>query len=117
VFPNPNQGLWPGQYVAVRTIVRELKDAIVVPQAAIITGLDNKSVYAVGADQTVQARPIKVVYGFGAQAAVTGLQAGDSVVVDGKQNLRPGAKVRETGNAAAATKQNDQQAAPHKGQP
>jgi RND family efflux transporter MFP subunit len=102
VFPNPEHALWPGQYVAVNTIVRELKDAIVVPQAAIITGLDNKTVYAVGPDQTVQARPVKVVYGFGTQAAVTGLQAGDSVVVDGKQNLRPGAKVREA-NPSVAT--------------
>jgi RND family efflux transporter MFP subunit len=110
VFPNPDHALWPGQYVAVNTIVRELKDAIVVPQAAIITGVDNKTVYTVGADQTVQARPIKVVYGFGTQAAVTGLQAGDNVVVDGKQNLRPGAKVRETNAATAGAGNGDKSA-------
>jgi RND family efflux transporter MFP subunit len=101
-FPNQDHALWPGQYVAVNTIVRELKDAIVVPQAAIITGLDNKSVYTVGADQTAQPRKVEVVYGFGTQAAVSGLQAGDNVVVDGKQNLRPGAKVRDANAAVAA---------------
>jgi RND family efflux transporter MFP subunit len=117
VFPNPEQALWPGQYVAVSTIVRELKDAIVIPQAAIITGIDNNSVYAVGANQTVVARPVKVVYGFGTQAAVSGLQAGDRVVVDGRQNLRPGARVRDAGNAAAAASQNGQQAGAYKAKP
>jgi RND family efflux transporter MFP subunit len=97
IFPNPDQLLWPGRYVAVKTMVRELKDAIVIPQAAIIVGIDNKSVYAVGADKTAQPRRIELVYSFGTQAAVKGLQAGEVIVVDGKQNLRPGMKVRDTG--------------------
>jgi RND family efflux transporter MFP subunit len=95
IFPNPDQLLWPGRYVAVKTVVRELKDAIVIPQAAIIIGIDNKTVYAVGADKTAQPRRIEVVYSFGTQAAVKGLQPGETIVVDGKQNLRPGMKVRD----------------------
>jgi RND family efflux transporter MFP subunit len=100
VFPNQDQLLWPGRYVAVKTMVRELKDAIVIPQSAIIVGIDNKSVYSIGADKTVQPRRIETVYSFGTQAAVKGLQAGELIVVDGKQNLRPGMKVRDTGAAS-----------------
>ncbi|TFV92549.1 efflux RND transporter periplasmic adaptor subunit [Oxalobacteraceae bacterium OM1] len=99
-FPNAEQRLWPGQYVTVSTVVRELKDAVVIPQASIITGIDNKTVYVVGGDKSAQQRRIEVLYAFGEQAAVTGVQAGDPVVVDGKQNLRPGAKVREQGAPA-----------------
>ncbi len=96
IFPNPDALLWPGQYVLVTTTVRELKDAVVIPQAAIITGPDSQSVYAVGPDQTAQARRIDLLYSFGTQAAVAGVQAGERIVVDGKQNLRPGVKVSET---------------------
>jgi RND family efflux transporter MFP subunit len=106
IFPNADQLLWPGQYVALKTIVRELKDAIVIPQAAVITGVDAKSVYAVGADKTVQLRRVEPVYAFGAQVAVKGLQAGDVIVVDGKQNLRPGMKVREAASGADSRPQN-----------
>lgn len=95
VFPNAEHKLWPGQYVAVSTTVRALQDAIVIPQAAIITGIDARTVYVVGADKTAQARKIEVLYSFGTQAAVSGVQEGDSVVVDGKQNLRPGSKIRQ----------------------
>jgi RND family efflux transporter MFP subunit len=101
IFPNRDQLLWPGQYVAVRTVVRELKDAIVIPQAAIITGVDAKTVYIVGADNTAQPQRIELVYSFGPQAVVKGLQPGQVVVVDGKQNLRPGMKVQQAATAPA----------------
>lgn len=97
IFPNSEHLLWPGQYLTVSTVVRELKDAVVVPQAAIITGIDNRTVYVVGADNTAQSRPIELVYSFGQQAAVNGVHDGERVVVDGKQNLRPGSRVAEAG--------------------
>jgi RND family efflux transporter MFP subunit len=97
MFPNPGQRLWPGQYVAVKTVVRELKNAIVAPQSAVITGIDAQSVYVVGADKTALPRRIEVLYSFGTQAVVKGIQEGENIVVDGKQNLRPGMKVRESG--------------------
>ncbi|RJG06891.1 efflux RND transporter periplasmic adaptor subunit [Noviherbaspirillum cavernae] len=104
IFPNAEHLLWPGQYVAVNTVVRELGNAIVIPQSAIITGIDAKSVYTVGADQTAQPRRVELLYSFATQAAVKGIQAGERVVVDGKQNLRPGTKVRE---AEASNNGND----------
>lgn len=102
-FSNRDQRLWPGQYVTVSTTVRELKDAVVIPQAAIITGIDNKSVYVAGADKTAQPRRIQVLHAFGTEAAVRGVEAGDAVVVDGKQNVRPGSKLREAAAAPAGS--------------
>jgi RND family efflux transporter MFP subunit len=103
VFPNADQRLWPGQYVTVNTVVREMKDAVVIPQAAVITTVDDKTVYVVGGDGTAQARRVQLLYPFGTQAVVNGVRTGDRVVVEGKQNLRPGSAVSE----AAATKRNE----------
>ena len=108
VFPNRDQHLWPGQYVTVSTAVRELKDAVVIPQAAIIAGIDNKSVYVAKADKTAELRRIQVLYAFGTEAAVSGVQPNEAIVVDGKQNLRPGSKLREAEAAPAAGKNSQQ---------
>lgn len=101
-FANADQLLWPGQYVTVSTTVREIRDAIVVPQAAIITGIDARTVYVVGQDKTAQVRPVELLYSFGAQAVVKGVQEGDRIVVDGKQNLRPGSRVNESNGASGS---------------
>ncbi|MEX8520688.1 MAG: efflux RND transporter periplasmic adaptor subunit [Leptothrix sp. (in: b-proteobacteria)] len=98
--PNAQQQLWPGQYVTVRLALRTLKDAIVIPQAALIQRGTERSVYVVGADGTAQARPVQMRYAFGELAVVEGLQVGDKVVVDGKQNLRAGTPVREMAASA-----------------
>jgi len=91
---NAHQTLWPGQYVQVRLTLRTLKDAVVIPQAALIQRGAERLVYVVDAQSLAQARPVKVRYSQGELAAVEGLSAGESVVLEGKQNLRPGAAVR-----------------------
>ena len=93
-FDNSTQQLWPGQYVTTSITVRTLKDATVVPQAAIITGPNGRIVYVAGKDDTVQPRKVDIEYSFGDQAVVRGVQPGDRVVVEGKQNLRAGSKIR-----------------------
>ncbi|MGS0755316.1 efflux RND transporter periplasmic adaptor subunit, partial [Roseateles sp. GG27B] len=104
-FENSAQTLWPGQYVRVRLQLDTIKDAVVIPQAAIILRGTERSVYVVGADSKVALKVIKVRYPFGEMAVVDGIEAGARVVVDGKQNLRPGNAVREQAaalNPAAA---------------
>ncbi|MGR5359164.1 hypothetical protein ACPV49_24280, partial [Vibrio chagasii] len=71
-----------------------LKDALVIPQNAIITNTTGIFVYSMEADNTAKVRKIARVYAFGANAVVTGLNGDEHVIVDGKQNLRPGGKVR-----------------------
>ncbi len=94
-FANPDEKLWPGAFVNVRLAVRTLNDAVVLPQAAIITGPRGTIVYVVDAANKVSSRPVEVTYPFGSDAVVTGVRAGERVVVEGRQNLRPGAVVVE----------------------
>ena len=63
---------------------------------AIITGPTEKFVYVIRPDSTVAAQKVSVEHIDDGQAAVSGLKAGERIVLEGAQNLRPGAKVRET---------------------
>jgi RND family efflux transporter MFP subunit len=107
-FDNKDTMLWPGQYVNAQLTSQVLKNAMVVPQNAIISNTRGTFVYAVGPDQTAQVVNIKRLHSFGDNAAVTGLSGTEQVIVDGKQNLRPGGKVRIAASdkpAAGADKQ------------
>lgn len=93
-FDNADTRLWPGLYVHASVTLQTMRDAVVVPLAAIVTRPDGALVYAVGADQLAQPRKVRVLHAFGNLAAVSGLEGGERVIVEGKQNLKPGAKVR-----------------------
>jgi RND family efflux transporter MFP subunit len=93
-FDNRETTLWPGQYVNTKVIVQTLKDAVVIPQNAIITNAQGTFVYVLDKDQSARLVPVQRVYGAGLDAAVTGLAGSEQIITDGKQNVRPGAKVR-----------------------
>jgi membrane fusion protein, multidrug efflux system len=109
-FPNPNGILRPGQYARVRAAVDLKPKAILVPQRSVseLQGVYNVAV--VGGDDTVEVRMVKPGERIGTLWVVdSGLKAGDRVVVDGVQKVRPGVKVkpetvqiREEGGAAPA---------------
>ena len=101
VFDNHEGKLWPGAFVEVSQTVSTLKDAVVVPQAAIIQSARGNIVYVM-ADGKAVLKPVEILYAQGNDAAVTGVNAGDAVVLDGKQNLRPGNPVVERSKGAAA---------------
>lgn len=94
-FDNKSQTLWPGQYVRVRMTLRTIRDAVVIPQAAIILRGNERTVYLVDADKKAQLKTITIRYAFGELAVVDGIEAGSKVVLDGRQNLRPGVPVKE----------------------
>jgi multidrug efflux system membrane fusion protein len=100
-FDNRDSSLWPGQYVNTRVTVQTLAQAVVIPQAAIITNTRGTFVYVVGADQTARQTPVASLHAFGLNAAVSGLSGHEQVITEGKQNLRPGGKVRLAEGAAA----------------
>jgi RND family efflux transporter MFP subunit len=95
VFENDKQQLWPGAYVNVRMGVQTLKDAIVVPIASVITTQRGRQVYVVEPGNKAAVRKVELVYSAGADAVVTGVKPGERVVVDGRQNVRPGSTVIE----------------------
>lgn len=94
VFDNRSGKLWPGAFVDISLTVRTLKDAVVVPQAAIVQSARGAVIYTVE-DGKAALRPVQVLYAQGEDAAVSGLRAGEAVVLDGRQSLRPGALVAE----------------------
>ena len=95
-FENRGGKLWPGAFVNVAMTVRTLKAAVIVPQAAIIQSQRGPLVYAVQDGKAVP-RPVQVLYAQGDDAAVSGVRANERIVLDGRQNLRPGAAVLERG--------------------
>ncbi len=104
LFDNPDSSLWPGQYVNTRVTVQTLPGAIVIPQTAIITNTRGTFVYVVDADQSARQVPVSRLHAWGLNAAVSGLSGDEKVITDGKQNLRPGGKVKlaETGDKKGA---------------
>jgi RND family efflux transporter MFP subunit len=96
-FDNQDGQWWPGQYAEVQLTVNTLKNVVVVPQAAIITSTKGRFVYTMELDGSAKSIPVTPVYSFGQQAVVSGLAGGEKVILEGKQNLRPGNKVVEGG--------------------
>ena len=94
-FPNPERMLLPGMYVRARLPQAVNEHAITVPQQAVIRSNDGASVWVVGANGKVAARPVQTGSAQGnAWVISAGLQAGDRVVVEGVQKIKPGATVK-----------------------
>jgi membrane fusion protein (multidrug efflux system) len=94
VFPNPDQILRPGQYARVRAETGLAKGALVVPQRAIqeLQGLPQLAV--VGPDEKIEIRTVTTGPTWGTLAVITkGVAAGERVVVEGFQKVRPGTVV------------------------
>ncbi|MDM0011235.1 efflux RND transporter periplasmic adaptor subunit [Variovorax sp. J22P168] len=94
VFDNGDQALWPGQFAETRITVRTLANATVLPASALMMLADGSSVYVVDAEKKAARRKVQAVYNFGTQVVVTGVEPGEQVVIEGKQNVRPGGRVR-----------------------
>ena len=94
-IPNEKRTLLPGQFARVKLEANTLKDAIVIPSQAIVINRNGRFVYVVEAEDKVALKPIKVSYEYQGLAAISGVEPGIRVVVEGKQNLRPGGKIRE----------------------
>ncbi len=97
-FVNTDNALFPNQFVNARLLVDTLTDAVLVPNAAVQLGQNGPFVYVVKDGKNVEARPVKT----GASDAqhiviASGLEAGESVVIDGVDRLKDGAEVRLAG--------------------
>jgi membrane fusion protein, multidrug efflux system len=93
-FDNPKNALWPNEFVKARLLLTIEKGAIVIPAAAVQRGPQGTFVYVVGDDKTAVVRPIEVDSIQGDSAIIAkGLSAGEQVVTDGLNQLRPGSKV------------------------
>jgi membrane fusion protein (multidrug efflux system) len=93
--PNPGATLLPGLYVRVRLEQAKASNAITLPQQAVTRSSQGDTVMVVGADGKVATRPVKVGSAQGGQWVILdGLKAGEQVVVDGFQKIRPDTPVK-----------------------
>jgi len=95
VFDNEGDTLWPNQFVNIHLLLEVRKNSIIVPAAAIQRGPQGTFVYGVKSDETVEVRPVTVSLTQGSTSLLaSGLEPGETVVVDGQDKLQAGAHVQ-----------------------
>jgi multidrug efflux system membrane fusion protein len=93
-FPNSDNRLWPGQFVAAKLQLAIVHNALTLPPTAVQHGPDGLYVYVVKADNTVDKQAVQVGYQDEQAVLITdGLADGQTVVLSGQLRLQPGAKV------------------------
>ena len=93
---NKNGALIPGQFARIKLEASTLRDVMLIPSQAVVINPKGRFVYLVEKDDDkVVMKPVKVLYEYQGNAVIEGIDAGSRVIVEGKQNLRPGSKVRE----------------------
>ena len=103
-FSNARGELWPGEYVATTLRLYVQQDALVVPQAAVMTGQQGSYVFVIDAKNTAQQRSIVVSRMADTLAVISrGLTEGEKVVTDGQSRLTQGAKVNVRGLQTTAS--------------
>ncbi len=99
-FPNTDRALRPGMLVKV-TVYRSARQAILLPEIAVVQVGGKTFVWRVGADGKVSQAEVKIgVRRDGLAEISDGLKAGDRIVVEGTGKLRPGAVVQDAASAA-----------------
>ncbi|AUM01215.1 MAG TPA: efflux RND transporter periplasmic adaptor subunit [Pseudothauera hydrothermalis] len=103
VFPNPEGVLLPGMYVRARLEQGVSQDVVLVPHAALTRDARGHAVVMVVDDQNkVEARTVKAERSLGDKWVVSeGLAAGERIIVEGLQRVRPGVQVQVAGAPAA----------------
>jgi membrane fusion protein (multidrug efflux system) len=101
-FANPDGVLLPGQFVRVYLKGGKLKNAMLIPQRAVLSTQQGKLVFVANAQNKAEPRPVELGDEVKNEVIVVrGLQAGDRVIVDGNIKARPGAPVKVVDPTAA----------------
>ncbi|HXN06199.1 MAG TPA: efflux RND transporter periplasmic adaptor subunit [Nitrospiria bacterium] len=105
VVANPEIILRPGQFVKVKLIGAIRPDALTVPQRAVLEGPGGKMVMTVNAQGIAEMHSVQAGDWLGEEWVIlSGLNAGDQVIVDGVVKARPGSPVKIAPSAAEAPK-------------
>ena len=93
-FNNNDHKLWPGEFVRVTLRLSTQRNAVTVPNEAVMTGQNGSYVYVVKADKTVESRPVTTGARVNQDMVIEqGLEAAETVVTEGQLRLAPGSKV------------------------
>lgn len=95
-FPNPDQQLLPGMFVRAKLGTATRQNALLLPQQSLQRKPNGEAtVWVVKPDNTLEKRTVQATQAIGSQWLVDkGLQAGEQVVVDGLQKIKPDSKVK-----------------------
>ena len=100
-FDNAQHTLWPGQLVNVAIQTGVNTNALVVPPQVVQRGLDGYFVYRIKED-VVETVVVQMVYQNTDLNIITGVNAGDTLVIDGQSRLKPGSKIEVLSEPALA---------------
>lgn len=104
IFVNHDERLWPGEFVKVSVTLAVEPNALVVPQAAVQIGQDSRYVFVVKPGNVAELRRVEVSRVVDGKAVIaSGLEADESVVIDGQLRLSNGSRV-EIRSAQGQTK-------------
>ena len=94
-FPNPNGIIVPGMYVTLIVESHEKEERPVIPQSSVQESQSGRFVLVVTADNQVENRHVEMGRRIGPFWVVnSGLKAGEQIIVEGLQKVRPGVKVQ-----------------------
>ncbi len=117
-FANPENILRPGQYARVRAVTSTAKNALLVPQRAVAELQGVSQVAVVKDDDTVELRVVEPGALDGSDRVIEkGLSAGERIVVEGLQKVRPGTLVTAKATAEVPVEPKAQAAAPAEPKP
>jgi membrane fusion protein (multidrug efflux system) len=92
---NPNGTLKPGQYIRVRFISQSVKNALIIPQRAVLQTQNIYQVYLLGDSDKVQPVVVQPGLRIGENWVINqGVKAGDKVLLLGNKMVRPGSRVK-----------------------
>ena len=104
-FDNADGSLTPGMFVQVKLASANDAQVLLVPERAIGNDQSKKFVFVVGADNKVAYREVALGQQVeGRRVVLSGIEAGERVITDGLQHVRPSAIVQAKEAAAPAQK-------------
>src|SRR5205085_12353361 len=94
IFDNQDASLWPNQFVNIRLLLEVHKNATLIPSVAVQNGPQGNYVFVVKPDKTAEVRQVAIALTQNNVASIaSGVNPGDTVVVDGQDKLKAGTTV------------------------
>ena len=93
MFPNTDGALFPSQFVNARLLVDTLRNVTLIPTPAIQRNAQGAFVYVIGAEQTASIHPVTPGATDGTLTQVQGIDAGNTVAINGFDKLQDGSKI------------------------
>ena len=93
-FPNPEKFLRPGQFARIKVVLEEVEGGLLIPQRCVKELQGIQQVYGLNAEGAIELKNVKLGPKVGGMWLVeAGLQPGETIVFEGLNLVRPGAKV------------------------